>query len=131
MLRGAYENNPVIAPTVNTLNKQALFKKRQEKQDRNNMIDSHLQGVGINHTSSNSQMQPWYPNVKNMNIVVEADSRNNSLLEKTNDSIMTDQLESSQTQNSLTKRKPHNNLASWELAATNGENSKELWCTSP
>ena len=57
MLRGAYENNPVIAPTVNTLNKQALFKKRQERQDRNNTLDTHLQGKGIgNHTNSNSQM---------------------------------------------------------------------------
>ena len=39
---GAYDNNPVIAPTVHTLNKQALFKKRQERQDRNNMLDAHL-----------------------------------------------------------------------------------------
>ena len=39
---GAYDNNPVIAPTVHTLNKQALFKKRQEKQDRNSMADTLL-----------------------------------------------------------------------------------------
>ena len=60
-------------------------------------------------------------------IPIEVDSRN-SLMEKTNDSIVTDKLIEVPQKPAKSKQK---NLASWELAATNGEDCKELWCTSP
>ena len=65
-----------------------------------------------------------------MNIIV-GDSRNKSILEKTNDSIKTDILNT--THNStkgLPKHKKKNNLASWEFTANN-DNPSELWCSSP
>ena len=136
--RAAFDNNPVIAPTVNTLNKQALFKKRQERQVV--ALEPHLKGKSVNLANnnkklphgcfSNSQMQPWYSNTKKMNPKVVVESRNNSLLEKTNETTSTNKLDNTQPSIKI-KPVPKINLSSWEFPISNKDNLNELWCSSP